>query len=36
MRSWTWRITASASDHEFSFLDVPWLAEYPKWSYRGL
>jgi hypothetical protein len=27
---------ASATDHDFTLLDAPWLAEYTKWSYRAL
>jgi hypothetical protein len=27
---------ASDSEHDFTFLDAPWLAEYTKWTYRGL
>jgi hypothetical protein len=27
---------ASPSDHDFTILDAPWLAEHTHWSYRAL
>ena len=27
---------ASPSDHDFTILDAPWLAEYTRWTYRGM